>query len=232
MITLVSMIAIVGGTGAEGTGLALRFAKGGLRVLIGSRELAKAQEAAQRIAESAGGPQVEGRTNVEAAREADIIVLTVPLSAQVGILKSIRDALRPGAIVVDATVPLEAAIGGRVSRTLALWDGSAAEQAARILPQSVSVVAAFHALSAHALADLEKPIECDVLICGDSAEAKTAVKGLAETIEGVRVVDAGALDSARALEGVAALLISLNLRHKVKGSGIRITGLDRDRASR
>ena len=125
---------------------------------------------------------------------------------------------------MDATVPLEIAIGGRLSRTLTLWDGSAAQQAARLVP-GVPVVAAFHALSAEALAKLDHPLDCDTLICGDSAEAKAAVTRLAEMIPGVRAIDAGPLDNARLLESAAALLISLNLRHKVKESGMRITGL-------
>lgn len=225
MITLVGKtIAIVGGTGAEGSGLAVRFAKAGARVLIGSRDAGKAQEAARRIA-GAAGAEVEGRANPEAVSEADIVVLTVPLTAQAATLKSIKDSFRPGAILVDATVPLEVAIGGRVSRTVTLWDGSAAQQAARLAPDGVQVVAAFHALSAHALAETARDLDCDVLMCGDSAEAKAAVRELVEMIPGARAVDAGPLDNARMLESVAALLISLNLRHKVKDSGIRITGL-------
>jgi NADPH-dependent F420 reductase len=125
---------------------------------------------------------------------------------------------------VDATVPLEIAIGGRVSRMLTLWDGSAAQQAARLVP-GVPVVSAFHALSAEALAKLDHPLDCDTLICGDHAEAKVAVAQLAAMIPGVRAIDAGALDAARLLESAAALLIALNLRHKVKESGMRITGL-------
>lgn len=223
-------IAVIGGSGAEGTGLAVRFARAGARVLIGSRSLERAQEAARRIAAGAGS--VEGRTNADAAREAAIVIVTVPLAAQVATLKSIRESLQPGAILVDATVPLEAAIGGRVSRTLALWDGSAAQQAARLAPDGVRVVAAFHSLSATALAALERPLECDVLVCGDSTEAKSAVRELAETIPGVHAVDAGPLDNARLLESAAALLVSLNLRHKVKAAGLRITGLGPGRGSR
>ncbi len=215
-------IAVIGGTGAEGTGLAVRFAQAGARVVIGSRSLEKAQEAARRIA-----GQVEGRLNADAAREAGIVILTVPLAAQAGTLKSIRESLKPGTILVDATVPLEAAIGGRVSRTLALWDGSAAQQAARLAPDGVHVVAAFHSLSAEALANAGQPVDCDVLMCGDSAEAKAAVRELAEMIPGVHAVDAGPLDNARLVENAAALLVSLNLRHKVKASGLRITGLPR-----
>jgi NADPH-dependent F420 reductase len=217
-------VAVVGGTGAEGSGLALRFAAGGARVFVGSRDLEKAQNVARRISGQASAADVTGHTNKDAVAAAGLVVLTVPLSAQVETLKSIRGSLAPGAILVDATVPLEIAIGGRVSRTLTLWDGSAAQQAARLLP-GVPVVAAFHALSAEALAKLDHPLDCDTLICGDSAEAKAAVAQLAAMIPGVRAVDAGPLDNARLLESAAALLISLNLRHKVKQSGMRITGL-------
>jgi 8-hydroxy-5-deazaflavin:NADPH oxidoreductase len=215
----------VGGTGAEGRGLALRFAKAGLAVRIGSRSAEKAGDAAHRIAEATGARNVSGLANPEATAEAGIVVLTVPLAAQVEILKSIRGSFSEGAILVDATVPLEIAIGGRVSRTISLWDGSAAQQAARFAPEGVRVVSAFHALSAETLAHLDGPVDCDTLICGDDGEAKSVVSGLAETIPGVRAIDAGPLDNARFLESAAALLISLNLRHKVKGSGIRITGL-------
>ena len=213
-------VAIIGGTGDEGRGLALRFAWAGIPIRIGSRTLEKARQAAQTM-----GDGVTGHTNEEAARLAGIVILTVPLAAQAGTLKSIRDSLRPGTILVDATVPLEVAIGGRLSRTITLWDGSAAQQAARLVPDGVFVVAAFHSLSAEALAHLDQPLDCDTLLCGDNAEAKMAVKELAGTIPGVRAIDAGPLDNARLLESAAALLISLNLRHKVKTSGIRITGL-------
>jgi NADPH-dependent F420 reductase len=192
--------------------------------------LEKAQEAARRIAAQANAAEVTGHTNEDAVAGAGIVILTVPLSAQVETLKSIRGGIAPGAILVDATVPLEIAIGGRLSRTLTLWDGSAAQQAARLVP-GVPVVAAFHALSAEALARLEHPLDGDTLICGDSAEAKAAVARLAAMIPGVRAIDAGPLDNARLLEGAAALLISLNLRHKVKESGIRITGLPGGAAS-
>jgi 8-hydroxy-5-deazaflavin:NADPH oxidoreductase len=212
-----TIIAVVGGTGAEGSGLAARFVKAGAQVRIGSRNSEKAEEAARRIGAT-------GHTNADAVTGAAIVVVTVPLSAQVETLKSIRGSLAPGVVVVDASVPLEVAIGGRLSRLLTLWDGSAAQQAARLLP-GVPVVAAFHALSAEALGKLDHPVDSDALICGDSAEAKTAVMKLAEMIPGVRAVDAGPLDNARLLESAAALLISLNLRHKVKESGIRFTGI-------
>jgi len=216
----------VGGTGAEGGGLALRLAHAGTQVRIGSRAAEKANDAARRIAAATGAEGVTGHANAEAVRDAFMVILTVPLAAQIDILKSIRDGLQPGAILVDATVPLEVAIGGRVSRMVSLWDGSAAQQAARLAPKGVRVVSAFHSLSAEALAELDKPVDCDTLICGDDAEAKAAVREFAAMIPGVRGIDAGPLENARYLESAAALLIALNLRHKVKGSGMRITGLE------
>jgi len=219
------VVAVVGGTGAEGSGLALRFAKAGLRVLIGSRNLDRAQAAAKEIAAQAGAGEITGHTNSDAVSKAAIVILTVPLSAQVETLKSIRTNFQSGAILVDATVPLEIAIGGRVSRTITLWDGSAAQQAARLVPPGVAVVSTFHLLGAEALKGLNHPIDCDALICGDNAEAKVTVSQIAEKIPGVRAIDAGPLENARYLESCAALLIALNLKHKVSHSGLRITGL-------
>ena len=214
-------IAIVSGTGAEGFGLASRFARAGARVLVGSRDAKKAEDAARRIGNA------EGRVNADAVAEADIVVLTVPLTAQISTLKSIQSSFRPSAVLVDATVPLEAAIGGRVSHALTLWDGSAAQQAARHTPPGVSVVAAFHTLSAELLAQLDQPVDSDVLICGDNAPAKSLVTELIAMLPGARAVDCGPLENARLIEGAAALLISLNIRHKVKHSGLRITGLEK-----
>ncbi|MBI3667115.1 MAG: NADPH-dependent F420 reductase [Acidobacteria bacterium] len=213
-------MAIVGGTGAEGSGLAQRLARAGARVLIGSRDLRRAEAAAARI------PRAEGRLNADAAREADIVILTVPLEAQISTLKSLKASFRPGAVLVDTTVPLEAAVGGRLTRTLGLWAGSAAEQAARHVPDGVAVVAAFHSVSASLLAEIDTSLESDVLLCGDSAEAKAAVREVIEMLPGARAVDAGPLENARLLESLAALLISLNIRYKVKHTGVRITGLE------
>jgi NADPH-dependent F420 reductase len=214
-------IAILGGTGAEGFGLGLRFAHAGARVLIGSRDLLKAQDAARRIHETA-----VGLLNAEAAGQAEIVILTVPIQAQIATLKSVRATLKPGTVLVDATVPLEVAIGGRLSHPLRLWAGSAAEQAARNVPEGVAVVSAFHSLSADLLAQVDRQVDSDVLICGDNADAKTAVTKLISLIPGARAVDAGPLENARLIENAAALVISLNLRHKSKHGGIRITGLE------
>jgi 8-hydroxy-5-deazaflavin:NADPH oxidoreductase len=219
------VVAVVGGTGAEGSGLALRFAKAGLRVLIGSRNLDRGQGAAKEIAAQAGAGEITGHTNSDAVSKAAIVILTVPLSSQVETLKSIRTNFQSGAILVDATVPLEVAIGGRVSRTIALWDGSAAQQAARLAPAGVAVVSTFHLLGAEALKNLDQQVDCDALICGDNPDAKATVSQIAEKIPGVRAIDAGPLENARYLESSAALLIALNLKHKVSHSGLRITGL-------
>jgi hypothetical protein len=212
-------IAIVSGTGAEGFGLASRFAKAGAKVIVGSRELEKAEDAARRIGD------VQGMRNTDAAREADIVILTVPLVAQIATLKSLRESFRPDAILVDSTVPLEVAIGGKVSHPLTLWAGSAAEQAARHVPAYVRVAAAFHTLSAELLTHLDQPIDSDVLLCADDATAKAVVTELIALLPGARAIDAGPLENARMVENAAALLIALNIRHKVKHSGLRITGL-------
>jgi len=225
MSNRLTTIAIIGGTGAEGFGLALRFARAGARVVIGSRDAGRAQDAARRVLETIPRAQVEGRLNADAAAQAGVVVLTVPLAAQIPTLKSLRESLRDGAVLVDATVPVESAIGGRVSHTIALWAGSAAAQAARYVPAGVRLVSAFHVLGAEALARLEAPVDCDVPICGDDAGAKAAVQELVAMIPGARAIDAGPLENSRLIESLAALLISLNIRHKAKSLGIRITGL-------
>ena len=218
-------IAIIGGTGAEGFGLALRFARAGAAIRIGSRDLAKAEAAAARVREAVPGASVSGLLNPEAAAGADIAILTVPLGAQIPTLKSVRASLRPGSILVDATVPLEAAIGGSATRPLTLFAGSAAQQAARQVPEGVAVVAAFHSLGAEMLANLDHEVDSDVLICGDKAQAKAAVGELVAMLPGARAVDAGPLENARLAEQLAALLISLNIRKQAKHAGVRITGL-------
>jgi len=150
-------------------------------------------------------------------------VLTIPFEGHCGLLKQIRPAIRPGSIVIDTTVPLAASVGGRVTRTLGIWEGSAAQQAAELVPQGVSVVAAFHNTSADIL-NGNAPVDCDVIVCSDDAKATQTVRTLAAKIPGVRPIDGGKLETARILEQITALLIGLNIRHKGH-SGIRITGL-------
>ncbi len=216
-------IAIIGGAGELGFGLALRFARAGAKVVIGSRDEAKAQEAATRVNAAIGGADVSGLGNPEAAANGTIVILAVPFSAQAAILKSIKPALKT-AILVDTTVPLAATVGGRPTRMLGVWEGSAA-QAARELVPGVPVVSAFHNVSADVLQDLSATPDCDILICGDDAAAKERVAALVKLIPGLRPVDAGALEMSRIVESLTALLIALNRRHKVHHCGIRITGM-------
>lgn len=220
-------VAILGGTGAEGSGLALRWARAGLRVIIGSRDAQRAKASAERIgADSGPGATVEGLGNAEAADRALLVVLTVPFEAQLPTIQSVREQLVEGTVVVDVTAPLATAVGGRATQVVGVWEGSAAEQAASVVPSGVAVVSAFHHLSARHLADLSHPLDSDVLVCGNAREAKERVRRLVEAIPGTRYVDAGPLANARIVEAVTALLIGLNIRYKVPGSAIRITGLE------
>ncbi len=224
------VVSVIGGTGAEGSGLALRWALAGYRVIIGSREAVRAEAAADEIRGKAGAAaDVAGRANPDAAGASDLVVLTVPFAAQLATLNQIKEHLKPGTVLVDVTVPLATAVGGRPTQLLGVWDGSAAEQAAATLPQGVSVVAAFHHVGAHALAAPEHEVDCDVLVCGDARAVKERVRPLVEAIPGARFVDAGPLASARIVEGLTALLVGINIRNKIPGSGIRITGLESPR---
>jgi len=217
-------IAVLGGTGPEGFGLALRWVRAGESVIIGSRDAGRAREAAAKILAAVGGSAiVSGEENVAACAATNLLVLTIPFEGHCGLLKQIRPAIRPGSIVIDTTVPLAASVGGRVTRTLGIWEGSAAQQAAELVPQGVSVVAAFHNTSADIL-NGDAPVDCDVIVCSDDAAAAQTVRTLASKIPGVRAIDGGKLENARILEQITALLIGLNIRHKGH-SGIRITGL-------
>jgi NADPH-dependent F420 reductase len=218
------VIAVLGGTGAEGFGLALRWAQAGESVIIGSRDAARAQEGADRIKQRVGANvKISGMENIATCAAADLLVLTIPFEGHASLLKQLKPALRPGSIVVDATVPLAASVGGRASRTLGVWQGSAAQQTAELVPSGVSVVAAFQNVGADIL-NAEGPVDCDVIVCGDDAEACKTVRALAAKIPGVRAIDGGKLENARILEQITALLIGLSIRHKGH-SGIRITGL-------
>ena len=217
-------IAILGGTGPAGTGLALRLARAGETIIVGSRDTLRAQAAADQIKRKAGSEaRVSGMENSAACATADILVLTVPFESQATLLKQLKPAIRPGSILIDATVALAAGVGGRASRTLGVWQGSAAQQAAELVPKGVNVVAAFHNLSAELL-NGNDPIDCDVIVCSDNVDALQLTRALAAKITGVRAIDGGKLENARILEQITALLVGLNIRHKGHG-GIRITGL-------
>jgi len=217
-------IAIIGGTGPAGMGLALRWVRAGETVIIGSREEERARQAAASIQRRVGNQaKITGMENSAACAAADILMLTVPFAGQASLIKRLKPAMTAGSILIDATVPLAAEIGGRASRTLGVWQGSAAEQAAELAPKDVSVVAAFHSTSAELLGG-DNPLDCDVIVCSDDPDAAQLTRELAAKIPGVRPIDGGKLENARIVEQITALLIGLNMRHKGH-SGIRITGL-------
>src|SRR5437867_1949386 len=223
--TVNGKIAVIGGTGDLGFGLALRWARAGAEVLIGSRDEKKAQDAAQRVKETLNtAAPVSGFENTQACAQAGVVVLAVPFAAQASILKSIRDFLKD-AILIDTTVPLAASFGGKATRVVGVWQGSAAMQARELVPPTTPVVAAFHNLSAEALQNLSISPDCDILVCGDDKAAKQTLFALVKLIPGLRPIDAGPLEMSRIVESVTALLISVNIRYRVHHSGIRITGL-------
>jgi 8-hydroxy-5-deazaflavin:NADPH oxidoreductase len=216
-------IAVIGGTGPEGFGLAWRWAQAGETMIIGSRDAKRARDAAERIKQKVGNAKISGDENAQACSGSELIVLTVPFEAHATLLKQLKPTIRPGSILVDATVPLAASVGGRASRTLGVWQGSAAQEAAELVQAGVSVVAAFHNVGAEVL-NSEGPVDCDVLVCSNDSQASQTVMSLAAKIQGVRAIDGGKLENARIIEQITALLIGLNIRHKGH-SGIRITGL-------
>jgi 8-hydroxy-5-deazaflavin:NADPH oxidoreductase len=218
-------IAILGGTGPEGSGLASRLARAGEHIVIGSREASRAQEIAQQLRASVGAAaQIEGAENTAAAAQCDIAVLTLPFSGQAPLLKQLKSIWKPGTVVIDTTVPLAATVGGSPTRMIGVWQGSAAEAAAELLPAGVCIAAAFHNLSAELLAG-DAPVDCDVLVCSDDDNAKKVAMELAVKIPGVRALNGGKLENARIVESVTALLIGLNIRYKVHSAGVRFTGL-------
>jgi len=210
-------IAILGGTGKEGTGLGLRWARAGYRVIIGSRAAERAAQAATEMNTLAGVTTVQGLENSAAVQAAEVVVLTVPPDAQMATLESVQALLR-GKILVDATArvdyrdprPPEGQASGRMAQTL--------------LGPEVRVVAAFQNVPAHALKQLETELASDVLVCSDDAEARTLVVGLAQAA-GMRAYEAGGLDNGLVVEGLTALIIAMNKRYKSKTGGIRISGL-------
>jgi NADPH-dependent F420 reductase len=217
-------IPIVGGTGALGAGLALRWAQAGAPIVLGSRSTERAENAAAKLREKVPGAEVRGLRNEEAARQGEIVFLTVPFRAQSENLNNLREALRPGQILVDCTVPLAAAVSGKATRSLGVWQGSAAQQAQEMVPEGVTVIAALHSVNAPGLGDPSVELDEDVLICGDRKADKARVARLVELIGGLRAVNAGALEMARIVEQLTPLLISVNTRYKTH-AGIQLTGL-------
>ncbi|HEY3342833.1 MAG TPA: NADPH-dependent F420 reductase [Anaerolineae bacterium] len=212
-------IAVLGGTGKEGSGLALRWARSGHEVTIGSRDAAKAQRVADELNQAYAPVLVKGADNVSAAQNAEVVVVTVPYAAHLETLKTVQETLR-GKVVVDVTVPVNSVDFTRVSLPPG---GSAAREAQVLLGDAVQVIAAFQNISATHLKKLENEIECDVLVCGDSDAAKQVGLQLVRDA-GLKGWDAGPLDNAVVVEGLTPILLGINRRYKIKGAGIRITG--------
>jgi NADPH-dependent F420 reductase len=217
-------VTILGATGALGFGLAVRLGRAGVPVVIGSRDAGRAAEAAERATAQVPGGTFSGLQNADAAQAGELVFLCVPFRNQSENLTNLRGVLQPGQLLVDATVPLAAAVSGKATRTIGVWQGSAAEQAQEMAPDGVTVVSALHTVSAATLSDLDRPLDEDVLVCGRRRDDKRRVAQVIERIEGLRCVDAGPLEQARIVEPLTAMLIGINGRYKTH-AGIRITGL-------
>jgi NADPH-dependent F420 reductase len=217
-------VAIIGASGALGFGLAIRWGRAGVPVVLGSRDAGRADEAAAKARELVADGDFTPAANAEAAAAAEVVVLCVPFRNQSETLTNLKETLREGQVVVDATVPLAAAVSGKATRLLGVWQGSAAQQAQEMVPDGVRVVSALHTVSASSLRDLDTELGEDVLVCGDRKADKQRVIALLDLIDGLRSVDCGRLEMARIVEGLTPLLISINIRNKTH-AGIRITGL-------
>lgn len=214
-------LAILGGTGKEGAGLAMRWALHGYRVLIGSRSADKARTRAAEMNGELGGEYLTGLANDEAAAAADIVILSVPYSAHQATLKGLREQCQ-GKILVDLTVPLQPP---EITKVNLPAGGAAALEAQTLLGADVTVVAAFQNVSAVKLKKLGQPVDCDVLVCADDRAALSAVIELVKAA-GMRGLDAGGLQNAAAAESLTPVLLHINKTYGVQGAGIRITGLD------
>jgi len=223
-------VGIVGGTGDEGFGLALRLAGAGHRVTIGSRSEERGQQAAANARERLGDDAAVDGTGNEtlAASELDVLFVTVPYAGQADTYRGLKDHLTEGRVVCDCTSPLATAVGGRAWQVLRPWHGSAAEQAEALLGRGrARLVSAFQTVSGELLQDVDRAMEGDVLVCGADREARAAVGALVEDIPNLRWADAGDLSMARIIEPLTALLVQLNRTYKLHDTGIALTGRDR-----
>ena len=217
-------VTVIGASGALGFGLALRMGGAGVPVVVGSRDTERARETVSRLREAVPSGSFEGDANGPAAERSEVVFLSVPFRSQSETLTNLKEHLREGQLVVDATVPLAAAVSGRATRMLGVWQGSAAQQAAEMVPAGVRVVSALHTVVAAALGDLSAELEEDVLVCGDRKADKARAAALIELIPGLRCVDCGRLENSRTTESLTALLIGINARYKTR-AGVRITAL-------
>ena len=220
-------IGILGGTGPEGRGLALRLSQAGVPVIIGSRDpeqaVRKAEELRRQLQQRAPGADIGGLENSGVVEACDILFIAVPFEHAAGLLKSCRDRLRPGQILVDVTVPLQ--FRAKRLELRELPEPSASEHLAKVLPEGVPLVAAFKTIPAHLLEDLSERLDCHVFVCGDSVEARRRIVHLASRIEGLSPLDVGPLSQAATLERMTALAIQINKRHRVHYSRFRVVGL-------
>jgi len=217
-------VSVIGGSGDLGFGLAVRLGAAGIPVTVGSRDEERAAATVSRLRERVPDGSFGGAANPAAVAGTAVVILTVPFKSQQRTLAELHSVLTPGQVVVDTTVPLASAVGGRPTRTIGVWQGSAAEQAAEMVPEGVGVVSALHTVAASHLSDLDHPLEQDILVCGDSDADKRAVALLLERVPGLRCVDCGPLEMSRFSEQFTPLMIGLNLRYRAK-SGLRIVGL-------
>jgi NADPH-dependent F420 reductase len=217
-------VTVIGGSGALGFGLAARLGLAGTPIVIGSRDEARAEETAARLREAAPDGSFEGLGNGPAAERSEVVMVCVPFRNQSETFTNVREHLREGQLVVDATVPLAAAVSGRATRMLGVWQGSAAQQAAEMVPAGVRVVSALHTVSAATMRDLDITLDEDVLVCGDRKADKAQAARIIQRIPGLRCVDCGRLEQSRTTEALTALLIGINARYKTH-AGIRVTGL-------
>ena len=220
-------VSIIGASGALGFGLATRLARAGCAVTIGSRDAERAEQASLRARELVAGSVVCGLPNLIAAVRNELVILCVPFRSQSETLNNLRDVLQPGQLVIDATAPLAAAVGGKATRILGVPQGSAAQQAQEMVPAGVTVLSALHTVSAALLRDLDHELDEDVLLCGDRRADKRRAAALIDSIDGLRCVDCGRLEMARVTESMTALMISVNARYKTR-AGVKLTGLSGD----
>ncbi|MEJ7797442.1 MAG: NADPH-dependent F420 reductase [Solirubrobacteraceae bacterium] len=217
-------VSIIGASGALGFGLTVRLARAGGEVVVGSRDAQRAEQTVARARSAVPEGVFRGAANAQAAAAAQLLILAVPFRNQAETLHNLRDVLRPGQLLIDATVPLAAAVGGRATRTLGVWQGSAAQQAEEMVPAGVTVISALHTVGAKPLRNLDHVLDEDVLLAGDQRADKARVAALLDGVDGLRCVDCGRLEMARLTEQLAALMISVNARYKTH-AGVKITGL-------
>jgi 8-hydroxy-5-deazaflavin:NADPH oxidoreductase len=217
-------VTVIGASGALGFGVALRLGAAGVPIVVGSRDAGRAAETVGRLREAVPDGEFAGEENGPAAERADVVLLSVPFRSQSETLTNLKPHLREGQLLIDSTVPLAAAVSGKATRMLGVWQGSAAQQAAEMAPDGVRVVSALHTVSAATLRDPSVRLDEDVLVCGDRKADKARAAELIERIAGLRCVDCGRLENSRTTEALTAMLIGINARYKTH-AGIKITGI-------